>query len=262
MKYIGIRGHRGSGKSTIAHLLGMCIEHLEQKRTFDDEFDAKFDEVVAKIAKGGDLPDNFNYVFFDKFADIPIQMVSLIFGVPMDMCYDDKAKDTYYLNLKDFSITEDPHEGMTAAQVFLYFRNKSTNKETFSPSVITTDMWVSIRELISYFGNYVMKSFFGKNVWVKSLDRTPEFEIGAGYHTNYKIFDDIKFVAEEAYINKKGGVVVIVAHEGHKKDNYDTSTDLTNNGYDYSIYYTDICDVETREGIKNTATMIYRRFNR
>ena len=104
MKYVGIRGHRGAGKTTISYLLGNTINYLvkhPEEELSDDLYRIWCDDIIKdeKIIHECGL----DYVYFESFSDILKLWVKLLLGCPTDYMYDDYYKDHMIINLKDFS---------------------------------------------------------------------------------------------------------------------------------------------------------------
>ena len=105
-----------------------------------------------------------------------------------------------------------------------------------------------------------MQQFFGRNVWVKSLENS-KWENERFYALNktiYKIFVDCKFPTEISYICNNEGKVVKVTRENNIKQDTDFSDQLDNdNRYDFEIKLDgDLLNPETIENIKDITLKI------
>lgn len=263
-KYIGIRGHRGSGKSSISYLMAAALDFLKNHGDFNESFDSHYQNIVSVIKTGQLNNLSFNNVHIETFADSPIALIHLIFGIPMEYCYDDEKKDTIVVNLRTFEYQvgheKFPDIELVTAKEYFEKRNNEIDCEC-SPHKMKNDVLMTLRELISYYGNYVMKYFFGANVWIKSL-RTSEKEMEDFYASDddivWKVYSDVKFTSEVDYIKSHNGVIICLNRPGSKKDNFDTSTNLTyDTRMDYVLEYDEICNTETCEKIKQIAKQIY-----
>ena len=225
MNYIGIRGHRGSGKKTIAYLLGCAIEYTISPNLFplDRDRSAIFKVWCDKVMDDEYITShsNLKHIYFSAFKETPELLTELLFGFTGDVTFDDFHKDHTILNLKDFSYTtydEVPNDLKlyTAEELYNYFISKK------EPTAITKDLYASLREVVMYFGREVMQRFFGLNVWVKTL-RSCDDRYPYNFNDNlyYKIFTDLKYPSEATYIKEKQGVIVKVNRPGHKKRGVD-----------------------------------------
>lgn len=217
MNYIGIRGHRGAGKTTISYLLGNTINYLVKKSTenFDELYRTWCDDIIKdeKIIHECGL----DCVYFDSFSDTLKLWVKLLIGCPDDYMYDDYYKDHMIINIKDFSykvLEEIPDNTLTHSQLYEMMPKDK------APITITKNIFISLREFILYFGLDVMQRFFGANVWVKSLKSSSEFYNSIFDDSDsYKIFTDVKTPGEVTYIKNNRGKIIKISRPGHKKSN-------------------------------------------
>ena len=244
IRYIGIRGHRGSGKSTISYLFGVAIEYYYKHDKSLDGFEETFKSACERVVMDEDFlkEAEFNRVYFEGFADTPKILLAQLIGVPSEWMWDDWKKDSVFINMKDFSyrlcldklersaFLERPNLAKTAADLNDYmFRLGVTSKSNFDYTV-TEDYYISLRELIIYFGKYVMQQKFGIDVWVKSLksndlDRDAFFAVNK---TSYKIFPDVKFPSEVSYIKDRKGFIIEVFRPSNVKEDTILSYQLSN----------------------------------
>ena len=252
MKYIGIRGHRGAGKSTISYLLGNTINFLLKKS--EDNFDELYRTWCDDIIKDEKIIHecSLDYVYFDSFSDTLKFWVRLLIGCPDDYIYDDYYKDHTVINLKDFSYKiydEIPQNLKLYTHEELY----SVMPKDRAPITITKNIYINLRNFIMYFGLEIMQRFFGANVWVKSLKSSSEFYNSIFNEENsIKIFIDIKTPGEVTYIKNNNGIVIKVSRPQPSKGIDKLSQD---NRFDYEI----IVDKElydTKENILNISKRI------
>lgn len=253
-KYIGIRGHRGSGKSSIALLIASILDTLKTGGNVDDVYG----NMVDCIHTGKDC-GSFHNVYIETFSDTPITLIHMIFGIPMEDCYDDWKKDNMFINLKTYEYTDTvPEERWNATE---YFEKRCNEVDCeASPHKIKDDVWFSLRELISYYGNYVMKYFFGANVWIKSMNvfESEMEEFYTGDEVVWKIYSDVKFTSEVDFIKKRGGIIINLKRPHKDKGNLDTSTNLKyDKRIDFELEYDEIGSESTMNKIKEISTKIY-----
>lgn len=269
-KYIGIRGHRGAGKQTIAYLLGVALNYLYAHKTFDESFDDIYSDAVKYIKSNADFIQeaSFRHVYFESFADTPKILLSMILGIPNEWTYDDIKKDEVYINLKDFSHTnihtseelndlKGQYAVVTASQLF-YDRYNCIDSE-LRPITFSMTKYISLRELIVYFSKYIMQNFLGANVWIKSLEanKMQQEDFFADKTDVFKIFIDAKFSSEISYIKNHNGYIVRIINNDSDKEETEISTELDSDyRYDVTLYSRD--DLFTiKESIKNIALNIF-----
>jgi len=221
-KYIGIRGHRGAGKKTVAYLLANTLNYISQRHHPEDEFEEKFNRWCQEIRESEHVVETLSlpHVIVEEFGDGPKMMVQMLTGIDLDAMNDDYSKDHVVVNLKDFSVGdfEDP-KGELGGDLVTAKEYYMSLAATSEPQPIQQNVYMILREFILYFGIYVMQNAFGRNVWIKSLIANNKYYEGLFPDDilEYKIFCDIKARSKVTYIKDKGGVVVKVTRPGHVK---------------------------------------------
>lgn len=253
-KYIGIRGHRGAGKQTIAYLIGVAVDFYRNNHSWEG-FDEVYKEACDNICMNSEYwrDVDLSRVVFESFGDGVKYVISSLFNIPKDYMDDDFLKDNAYVNLKDFRLEVNRDKWAAAAfhqdhkgsiidekELFrLMYKKAGVFFELHTPNVIDTDMWISLRGLITYFGKYVMQGLLGKNVWIKSFAVNEE-DMGKFYADNktvYKILVDCKTCCEISYIINAGGKVINVIREDNIKDESEISKELSSdNRCDFTIH--------------------------
>lgn len=222
MNYIGIRGHRGAGKKSIAYLLGQTIDYLienEGKLLVGKTYDELYEQWVEDVMTNEDVIHDIGLdnVYFDSFADTLKLFVELLTGIPNEYIYNDHYKDHVVINIRDFSYTyyeEIPDTIQLLTRDELY---KLMPKDS-NPITIMKNLYMTLREFILYFGIDVMQRFLGLNVWVKSLRQSEERLSSLFNEDNmYKIFSDVKTPSEVTYILDRKGCIVHVIRPSNKK---------------------------------------------
>ena len=121
-------------------------------------------------------------------------------------------------------------------------------------------IYLTLRELIAYYSKYVMQTFFGNDVWIKSLENNKweNERFYAASKTVYKIFVDCKFPSEISYIYNNNGIIVKVNRENNQKENTNFSCELKNdNRFDYEINLDgNLLNPKTIEDIKSITLKI------
>lgn len=259
MNYIGIRGHRGAGKSSIAWLLANTIDFIQSghKGFLDKELFAVFyKNWCQKIMEDPNIVNetSFRFVYLDSFSDSIKTFIQLLLGCPSEYLYEDVYKDTIVVNFRDFScknINEFEELTLISANELYESIDKDLNAQP-----ITKNLYMTLREFILYFGLEVMQRFFGRNVWVKSLRVNSDMlDSFYGNEKSYKIFMDLKTPAEATYVKQHNGIIVNVVRPGHTKG----QSGLERLGRDDRIDYTVEVNGDlysTMDQIKNIAINI------
>ena len=210
MKYIGITGHRGSGKTTIAYLLGNTLEMLKFKYT-KEQIKSYFDEwcETIKLDNNAIYDCNLKHVYFDEFGEMPKAFTAQLLSIDMDLLDSEFMKDNMYVNMKDFKLYKyDPSNTIM------------TNKELLEHATSTKrwkDVYVTLRDFITYFSIDIMKTYFGNNVWLKT--RIVNDDKYGSPDDVFKLFSDTKTAEEIKYIKDKNGLIIRAVRPSNKKNN-------------------------------------------
>lgn len=270
-KYIGIRGHRGAGKNTFSYLLGVALDYYIKNQKFDEGFEVVYNQAVEKVLEMNEdfiETSELTNVFFESFADTAKVALSQTIGLPLDYLYNDWCKDSVFVNLVDFSFVQakdklEVQQQLTRAYTAQELYNYVIKSED---SPFTTDryIYIQLRELITYYSKYLMQTFFGRNVWVKSLE-VNKWDLERFYAGNnktvYKIFTDCKFTSEISYILNNRGTIIKVNRENNVKQNTEISNELADDQrFDYQIdWQGDLYDPQVIENIKSLTLKIINK---
>ena len=220
MRYIGITGHRGSGKTSVAYLLGNildCLKHNYSEDSIKQNYAIWCEKIKANQNAIYDCA--LNYIYFDEFGEMPKSFVAQLLGIDMSVLDNDTLKDTMYVSMKDFKL----------------HANDGTLKTITAEDVLSNDgkkwtsHYMSLREFAKCFSIDIMQKFFGSNVWLKTLkvndDKWNEPEAG------WRLFSDVKTKDEIKYIRDKNGTLIRTKKPSNKKSNKGI-TDIDQNSCD------------------------------
>lgn len=264
-KYIGIRGHRGAGKNTISYLLAVALDHYTRNNSWDD-FEQVYNEAVERVLEDENFLDEseFKNIFFESFADTAKVVLNQITGIPTDWMYDDWHKEAVIFDLKDFSFESAKDKLMLTS---LKEKRRLYTADELAEKVKEIDVfkkeehiYLTLRELIAYFSKYVMQAFFGRDVWIKSLENN-KWETERFYASNktvYKIFIDCKFPSEISYIYKNKGCIIKINRDNNMKSCTNISSELKDDDrFDYEINLDgNLKNPDTIETIKSITSKI------
>ena len=236
MKYIGVKGHRGSGKKTVAYLLGQTIEYLVEHSNqimSIEEFRECFKLWCKDICENEDIiySAELKHVYFDSFGDAPRLFVTMLIGCPNCWASDDMKKDNVVVCLNDFSYKD--YDGsnidvkLVSADDAQRAMSEMLRSNFGSPVDLSKEenIYMTLREFILYFGMNVMQDWFGKNVWVKC------YKANSALFTNIfddgvcRIYSDVKSTSEAQYIRDREGIIIGVERPGHRKKDTQLSFD-------------------------------------
>lgn len=262
-KLIGIRGHRGAGKESVAFLLASSLEFISHNEELvvsnEDVYTKAFNKMYNDAVKAivDDMSSafssaNFRYVYLDAFGDAPKAMVQQLLGCDIKYISDEYWKDHVVVDLRTFNIEEVdelPEELMSPSLMMSYCPSYLDDERN------SGECKMSLRDFILYFGQSVMQKYFGRDVWVKSTamnDRMNEeyFEEGI------RIYTDVKAPTELSYLIDKHAVIINVERRGYKKKGgLDLLQGDTRWDYNIQIKGNDLMSI--KDDIKRIAEHIY-----
>jgi len=221
-KLVGIRGHRGAGKESVAFLLAQALEFIEMserlevnnEEDYKKHFNIMYNKSVKALVDDKDkafAEANFNFVYLDAFGDAPKAMVQQLLGCDFKYLQEEYWKDHAVVDLRTFNIEE-----VDELPEDLIDPNYLKTQTYWIDRGFANGIKMSLRDFILYFGINVMQKYFGQDVWVKSTaqnDRRNEeyFEDGI------RIYTDIKAPTELTYLIDKQAVIINVERRGFKK---------------------------------------------
>lgn len=216
MKYIGIRGVRGSGKDLITHVVANTLNHIILHS--EDPTKEQMDKWIKDIIDNENIIHEISLdnVYIDSFGDAVKTFVALLLGCDTKYLYDDYYKDHMVINMASFEYEiydEIPSNiALIDNETLLNIMIKNGN-----PDSVMSNHYITLRDFIIYFGHNVMKRFFGANIWIKSLNSNmPLFE-NIFTDKTYKIYRDVKTSSEVTYIKEKKGWIIKLNRKGLKK---------------------------------------------
>ena len=253
MKYIGICGHRGAGKNSIAYLLAKTMDYIISNRR-PENFDRYFKKLCTEFMYNDQLIYDLklNDIYIASFTDDILQTIYLLTGIPVESMTSDYCKDNFLVNMETFELV--PKETVDEGNIRTRSQMFSLRSSLHSVCPLLKDVHMPLRDFIIYYGFDVMQRFFGVDFWVRSLKAVePLWGCNWDYESNYKIFIDTKTECERDYIKDKGGIIIKVTRPKHVLPNSPISKDIEFNE-DYVIENTSLYDLS--DTIYNIAQQI------
>lgn len=250
MNYIGITGHRGSGKTSVGYLLGNTLDCIKGDYSKEDikNLYPTWCEIIEK--NNNAIYDcGLDHVYFDEFGEMPKSFVAQLLSIDMSVLDNDVMKDTMYVNMKDFKLYayDKSFKVLTSKELVEYTAANKPKK--------WKDIYISLREFAAYVSVNIMQNFFGTDVWVKTRQQNDvkywESENG------YKLFTDVKTKEEIKYIRDKGGILIRTSRPSHRKSNAGISN--TEDATADFIINTEGKLIDMFDSIYNLAKDIYER---
>lgn len=210
MKYIGITGHRGSGKTSVAYLLGNMLERI-RKNDDKDEIYEQYKVWCKTIEQNNDAIYDcpLYYVYFDEFGDMPKSFVAQLLSIDMSVLDNDTMKDNMYVNLKDFKLYayDESFKLVSSKDILKRFVYKGDD--------YWDDSYISLRDFSKTVSIDIFKRFFGTDVWLKSR-RMSDIKFGE-VEDGWRVFSDVKTTDEYNYIKEKDGIIIRTLNGKNRK---------------------------------------------
>lgn len=238
-KFIGLYGAAGSGKDYFCSMLQFFIEYgyLNPNSNCDPNNDNHIIETYAKFLEWKKVKDP-NLVpknIWEKstrlaFADIPKEAMAKVYGIPLELLHDSKKKDQTFINLKTLKLSETPFENcdgdiaisdqefynMLTADKFKYDKSMAESHTIMLHQSLLMDgkLWMSIRNLMTYFGTYLCRGFIDPNIWVTRLLNHQDFE----REDKIIIVTDIRFINEHDALKSSGFTIIRIDNPSNEKN--------------------------------------------
>lgn len=207
-KLIAVSGVKGSGKDSTASMIQYCLSVPSVLRQY------WIYKCFRKLIK----PKYKRLAFADPLK----KMLSALLNVPVERFNDRGFKESWLVHIPTLNFNDDATNKLSDSKF-----NRLV--KTLDPSL--AEGYLSIRQLMQYFGTEVMQTHFGRNVWIRSTLR----------HGSKKgtIITDLRFKAEAEAVHGLRGKIVYVSRPGYTFGQHASEREmselLANNEYDFVI---------------------------
>lgn len=242
---IGVAGTKGSGKDTVANMINYIFAKGIANATYSNYI------VMAKKTQ---------YTKSDRiihFADIPKQIISLMFGIPVSKLNDRKYKDEMFYNLNSgtflepmavaLDVIKDSKYAIIDIDYLTHYSLAKAIKHNIGKIPI-----IKVRTLLQYIGTEIGRKQLFDDIWVR---RCIANAVDIAEARRLCIIADVRFTNEaNAITNIKndslyGGVIVIKSANEHSLEHESENIDFTgdfeivNSGTLMNLFYAvlDIC---------------------
>lgn len=229
-KYIGIRGHRGSGKISIAYLIANTLEYLFDFNDIGEDFNSLYTswcnllmENEQEAVNNIDTP----HVYLESFGDLPKMLTEMLTSIPHEYIYSDYYKDYTFISVrtmetKVFHDKEQLDEFLNSQHIWSSDELINyVDKRGFDESGY--EYWMSLREFILYYAKTTSK-YLGKDIWVKlmKMNELRDDEMQQKYNIfgsgdKYKLFVDLKASSEITYVKDRDGFIIKINRPNNVK---------------------------------------------
>ena len=220
-KIIGIYGPAGSGKDFLCD----CIRHFYNKIS-DSSSPKEIDwiKIYYEFAENHFTPvlreNIFSFSQRIAFADPLKNTLSCLTNVPLGWFYNTKKKDNTLINLETLE-TKDINEIDQSKVVndelwYSFIEGMNIEDRNYIQNLVNTkDIWMTLRDLMTYFGTYLVRHYISNDFWITRTFndmKNPESE------DNLKIITDIRFKNEYDAIKSIGGKLIEVTSDFNEKN--------------------------------------------
>lgn len=242
-KYIGIRGHRGSGKISISYLIANTLEYLTDFNEFGSDFTALYNSWCNELMKDEqeaiyniDTP----HVYLESFGDLPKMLTEMLTSISHDYIYSDYYKDHIFIDINTMDYIEMSDKDIKKFNTQIWKSHELIDYVDECGLEGYKNYWISLREFILYYAKITSK-YLGNDIWVKLLrmnekrDREMQDKYNVfGRSEKYKIFVDLKAPTEVSYVKENNGFIIKINRPNNiKKKGFDKLVD--DNRFDYEL---------------------------
>lgn len=243
VKYIGIRGHRGSGKISISYLIANALEYLIDFEEFGDDFDGLYKGWCDNLMNDEqDAVYNIDtpHVYLESFGDLPKMLTEMLTSIPHDYIYSDYYKDHIFIDIKTMDYIEMSDKDIKKFNGDIWKSGELIDFVDEYGLEGYKNFWISLREFILYYAKITSK-YLGNDIWVKLLrmnekrDREMQDKYNVfGRSEKYKIFVDLKAPTEVSYVKENNGFIIKINRPNNiKKKGFNKLEN--DNRFDYEL---------------------------
>lgn len=184
-KIIAISGLKNSGKDTAADMLQYLLNSPKFMQNYWCFKHLRF------------LKRHGNIYKIKSFAYPLKKMLSALLGVPMCKFNDREFKEHYYISFPELKIYKERYVPKTKILSDNKFSKMAKNLD---PTI--TDYFLSIRQLMQFFGTNVMRTYFGDGLWTY-----------ATLNFGNTIISDLRFQIEMKIVKQNKGKVIYIQRD-------------------------------------------------
>ncbi len=230
--YIGIGGHKGSGRSTFTYLLSKVLDYQDinwknNPSLEDKEFREMVIEAIETINNNPDFLREYgsNNTYITSFSDTMKFYISFMLGVDFQWLTKEENRGRLFINLNTLDIVKDLKEDVIDI--------KNLQDNDFTNKNISPCSWLSMEDFYTYFMKDIFKKHLGKNIWVKLIDKEDKRDKSYISPYKFKIYHGIKQNNELDFIKDRNGVTIYLNRPTNRKNSKNITT-LTED-YDITI---------------------------
>jgi hypothetical protein len=211
---IGIHGRKGAGRKTAAWLLAKTIEEI-RKGTSYEKYKILYKCWVELVIADASEASSTDHVILDSFGEHILDQVKQFCPnlIPYDL-HDEETINRIYINPVTFELINPVNDAVDIMPLHADTVYNRTMVNVRDSTGECEECWMTLSEFIMYYAHFVMKTFFGKDVWLNVASTTAS----AMGSDDIRIYWDCKTQAELSYISQNKGIIIEVTSPDRESD--------------------------------------------
>lgn len=201
-KIISVQGNKWSGKDTVAKMLQYLLSTPKILHKYDLYCRLKWFKKDYKIV---------------RYADKMKEMLAILLNTNVQNFEDREFKEQYYVDFNTLQLIHVDESNINA------FKDKILSDTRFTKEIkrvnpnLTKNYFLSIRQILQYFGTEIMRFYFGDRLWILSTLNNRGLNI---------IISDQRFIIENITTYNLGAVIIHITRPGCEKSSHSSETEL------------------------------------
>lgn len=201
-KIISVQGNKWSGKDTVAKMLQYLLSTPKILHKYDLYCRLKCFKKDYKIV---------------RYADKMKEMLAILLNTNVQNFEDREFKEQYYVDFNTLQLIHVDESNVNA------FKDKILSDTRFTREIkrvnpnLTKNYFLSIRQILQYFGTEIMRFYFGDRLWILSTLNNRGSNI---------IISDQRFIIENITTYNLGAVIIHITRPGCEKSSHSSETEL------------------------------------
>lgn len=197
---IAIQGNKNSGKDEFARMLQFV---LSTPRVFHKYWIYKY---LNKL-----FPKQYKIV---RYADKIKEILSTLLNVPLYLFEDREFKEKCYIDFNTLKLTH--FDNIENSEKILSDSKFSREIKRLDKN-LTKNYYLSIRQLLQYFGTEIMRHYFGNNLWILTTFKDQHEKL---------IISDQRFINENNVATKNNAFIIHITRPGVIAGNHSSESEL------------------------------------
>ena len=201
-KIISVQGNKWSGKDTVAKMLQYLLSTPKILHKYGLYCRLKWFKKDYKIV---------------RYADKMKEMLAILLNTNVQNFEDREFKEQYYVDFNTLQLIHVDESNINT------FKDKILSDTRFTKEIkrvnpnLTKNYFLSIRQILQYFGTEIMRFYFGDGLWILSTLNNRGSNI---------IISDQRFIIENITTYNLGAVIIHITRPGCEKSSHSSETEL------------------------------------